>query len=56
MKINQMEYRKNNLFIVLLLFFYNYLNYFQSRRINNSQIPFEIYEAAYEEEPEEERS
>lgn len=25
------------------------------RRTNNSQIPFEIYESAYEEEPEEER-
>lgn len=28
---------------------------FVSSRVNNSEIPFEIYEAAYEEEPEEER-
>lgn len=28
---------------------------FHSSRVNSSQIPFEIYEAAYEEEPEEDR-
>lgn len=27
----------------------------RSSRVNSSQIPFEIYEAAYEEEPEEDR-
>ncbi len=52
MKVNQMEYRKNNLFIVIEFIF----NEFSSMRISNSQIPFEIYEAAYEEEPEEERA
>jgi hypothetical protein len=45
-----MDFRKKKVIL------YSHIQIISSSRINNSQIPFEIYEAAYEEEPEEERS